>query len=127
VEGQNKKRRRAIIFKPMQSNIAERSRGISKNCSRRGTSVPSHHLVGAPSCWCRRKTGPGDSTLINGPQIKSQSETGTRFPKSTISLINSWGINTSVILILSLATTRSLLDILSLMSTSNDAHEAYEG
>jgi hypothetical protein len=28
---------------------------------------PNHHLVGAQSCWCRRKMGPGNSALITGP------------------------------------------------------------
>jgi hypothetical protein len=41
-----------------------RSSGRSKNCSTRGTSIPYHHLVGAQSCWYRRKMGHGDSALI---------------------------------------------------------------
>jgi hypothetical protein len=33
----------------------KRSSDRSKNCSTRGISVKSYHLVGAQSCWCRRK------------------------------------------------------------------------
>jgi hypothetical protein len=41
-----------------------RSSDKSKNYSTRGTSIPAHHLVGAQSCWYRRKMEPGDSALI---------------------------------------------------------------
>jgi hypothetical protein len=41
-----------------------RSSDRSKNFSTRGTSIPAHHLVGAQSCWYRRKMEPGDFALI---------------------------------------------------------------